>query len=143
MPSHTWIVAFDCEPASQHALVEGYQMLVRLGGGKLIVAMVLRPDASSHLPGDAEQSAEAALARARANVDHELAHLPPATVEVRTWVGGGYPAEAIAALARETHADVIVCGTHNRKGVARFLVGSVAARIAQESPCSVLIIKPS
>jgi nucleotide-binding universal stress UspA family protein len=52
----------------------------------------------------------------------------------------GDPAATLAKLARDRGADLIVCGTHRRKGVARVVMGSVAESLALASPCPVLIV---
>ncbi len=48
----------------------------------------------------------------------------------------------IANLAREVHADLIVIGSHKRKGLASALHRSTYARIVRRSPCSVLTALP-
>jgi nucleotide-binding universal stress UspA family protein len=53
----------------------------------------------------------------------------------------GLPAEEIVRLAAETHADVIVMGTHGRSGWGRLLLGSVAEAVLRKAPCPVLTIK--
>jgi nucleotide-binding universal stress UspA family protein len=47
----------------------------------------------------------------------------------------------IAETAREWGADLIVIGSHERKGINRFLLGSVAEAVLHLAPCSVLIVK--
>jgi nucleotide-binding universal stress UspA family protein len=55
----------------------------------------------------------------------------------------GEPAHELAELARREHVDLMVLGTHGRTGMMRLLMGSVAERVVQESPCPVLTIKPA
>jgi nucleotide-binding universal stress UspA family protein len=50
--------------------------------------------------------------------------------------------EAIVWAAEEVRADVIVIATRGRSALARFLLGSVAERVAQYAPCSVLAARP-
>lgn len=50
--------------------------------------------------------------------------------------------QALADFAHDAHADVIVVGTHQRHGVDRALLGSVAELIVDVAPCDVLVIKP-
>ncbi len=52
----------------------------------------------------------------------------------------GRPDAEIVARATDTHADLIVMGTHGRSGLAHALLGSVAERVVQHSPCPVLIV---
>ncbi len=47
---------------------------------------------------------------------------------------------AIVAVAERTDAELIVIGTNNRKGLARFVIGSVASAVARRASCSVLVV---
>lgn len=57
--------------------------------------------------------------------------------EVRTVIGTA--AEAIVQTAAEWGADLVVMGTHGRTGLAHFVNGSVAERVARRARCPVLI----
>ncbi len=54
----------------------------------------------------------------------------------------GTPAKAIVALAKEVDADLIIVGTHSRKGISRLVVGSVAEGTVKQAPCPVLVMRP-
>jgi nucleotide-binding universal stress UspA family protein len=56
-------------------------------------------------------------------------------VSSRPWSG-------IVSFVREEGIDMIVMGTHARKGVPRFFLGSVAERVIREAPCPVINIRP-
>jgi nucleotide-binding universal stress UspA family protein len=47
----------------------------------------------------------------------------------------------ILDAAVDSRADLIVLGSHGRKGVQRFLLGSVAENVARHAPCSVQIVR--
>lgn len=49
------------------------------------------------------------------------------------------PRHAIVDGARDWPADLIVMGSHGRRGIDRFLIGSVAESVMRHAPCSVLI----
>jgi universal stress protein A len=51
------------------------------------------------------------------------------------------PAEEIVRYAAEHDIDLIVLGTHGRRGVAHLLAGSVAERVVRTAACPVLIVK--
>ena len=55
----------------------------------------------------------------------------------------GDPATAILEVARENSADLIVIGTHGRKGLLRILMGSVAESVLRGATCPVLVVKKS
>ena len=53
----------------------------------------------------------------------------------------GPPADRIAEVARSWRASLIALGTHGRTGLARFFLGSVAARMVAIAPCPVLTVR--
>jgi nucleotide-binding universal stress UspA family protein len=53
----------------------------------------------------------------------------------------GPPAEILAAVAVERHAELIVVGTHGNTGITRFLLGSVASETIRQAPCDVLVCR--
>jgi nucleotide-binding universal stress UspA family protein len=50
------------------------------------------------------------------------------------------PADLIAEVARDTHADVIVVGTRGHGRLAGALLGSVTQRLLHVAPCPVLAV---
>ena len=58
------------------------------------------------------------------------------------FVASGNAGSEILNLAAEQKIDLIVMGTHGRKGISHFLLGSVAAHVVRESPVPVLTIHP-
>lgn len=52
----------------------------------------------------------------------------------------GDPRQAIIECAKEWHVDLIVLGSHGRKGLDRIL-GSVSDSVARHAPCSVEIVR--
>ena len=54
----------------------------------------------------------------------------------------GAIAETILGVAAEIEADVISISTHGRSGVSRWLLGSIASRVVNQSPIPVLMIRP-
>lgn len=52
------------------------------------------------------------------------------------------PAHEIAQLAADLEADLIVVGTHGRRGAERVLLGSVAELVVRLAPCPVLVVRP-
>jgi nucleotide-binding universal stress UspA family protein len=53
---------------------------------------------------------------------------------------GDADTEILAAIDK-LKADLVVMGTHGRKGVSRLFLGSVAARLVRESPVPVLTVR--
>ena len=75
---------------------------------------------------------------------HRLQELIPrnlSRVRVETAVLEGPAAREIAEFASKKHADLIVVGTHGRKGLTRVLMGSTAESLLRQAPCQVLVVK--
>jgi nucleotide-binding universal stress UspA family protein len=49
--------------------------------------------------------------------------------------------DVITDQAREHHCDLIVMGTHGRRGLEHALVGSDAERVIRMAPCAVLLVR--
>jgi nucleotide-binding universal stress UspA family protein len=52
----------------------------------------------------------------------------------------GEPARAVVATAKARGAGLIIAGTHGRRGIVRFALGSVAGDIARASTVPVLVV---
>ena len=53
----------------------------------------------------------------------------------------GYIKERILEISRDWPADLIVVGSHGRRGFTKFLLGSVSEAIASHANCSVEIVR--
>jgi nucleotide-binding universal stress UspA family protein len=53
----------------------------------------------------------------------------------------GTPYDKILQFAQEKNIDLIVIGTHGRKGLDRFLFGSTAEKVVRYAPCPVLTVR--
>ncbi len=65
-----------------------------------------------------------------------------AGVARQVFVASGNAGPEILKLAAEQKIDLIVMGTHGRKGISHFLLGSVAEHVVRESPVPVMTIHP-
>lgn len=64
-------------------------------------------------------------------------------IQVERLVVHGKAEESIVQVAKENRCDLIVLGTHGRKGLARFFYGNVADSVARSAPCPVLALRSS
>lgn len=53
----------------------------------------------------------------------------------------GRPFEQIVNTTKSFDIDLVVMGTYGRRGAERILIGSVAERVIEYSPCPVLVVK--
>jgi nucleotide-binding universal stress UspA family protein len=81
-----------------------------------------------------KQAGDQLRALADANVPRSIS----ADLEVRI----GRPAEEIVAAASETKSDLIILSTRGLTGLDRYLIGSVAERVARLAPCPVYLMRP-
>ena len=71
-----------------------------------------------------------------------LADARRASVEIgMALVKDGDPREVIHATAEKLGVDLIVMGTHGRRGLARLVLGSVAEDVSRRSTCPVLLVR--
>ncbi len=60
--------------------------------------------------------------------------------DVQIAVTGGDPWHEIVRVGREQKCDLIVMGTHGRRGLSHLLLGSVAEKVVQHARCPVLTV---
>jgi nucleotide-binding universal stress UspA family protein len=64
-----------------------------------------------------------------------------ASANIATLIRTGDARDVIDQTAKEIGADLVVMGTHGRRGVSRALLGSVAETVVRTAPCPVLTIR--
>ncbi len=85
--------------------------------------------------------ATAFVATAQAHLDALLSPIRKTCPGARALVRIGVPWQEILAVAAESRADLIVIGTHGRRGVAHAVLGSVAEHVVRASPVPVLTVR--
>ncbi len=140
MPSlKTILCALDLSEHSQ-VVAEHACMLAKLSGAKIFAMYVaptmtqytgfhVAPNTIDGFVGEIVSGAESSMAEFVAK------HFEG--VEVEADVVVGYATEEIL------DADIIVMGTHGRKGIDRILFGSVAEKVVTQSRIPVLTIRPA
>jgi nucleotide-binding universal stress UspA family protein len=81
------------------------------------------------------------LKRAHELVQRVEQALTKAGFKVETAVEEGDPKTRILDYAARWKPDLIVVGSHGRKGTERFLMGSVSEAVSRYAPCSVEIVR--
>ncbi len=79
--------------------------------------------------------------QSQALVGRAVARLELAHFTASAQVTEGPPAEEILAMAAAWPADVIVVGSHGRRGIDRLLLGSVSDGVVRHAACSVHVIR--
>ena len=80
-------------------------------------------------------------ARAEKLLARATEKLRSAGFKVTTLSEEGDARSVILDWADKWHADLIIVGSHGRKGLDRFLIGSVSEAVARHARCSVEIVR--
>jgi nucleotide-binding universal stress UspA family protein len=138
---YTILHATDFSDLSANAFHAAHA-LARDHGARLILLYVKQPQEVVEgqfgtLPPEPEPSDEEILDR--------LADLLPedSPVQAEEMVAHGVPAEAIVRVAGDTHCDLIVIGTHGRRGLGRLFHANVADHVTRRAPCPVMALRSS
>jgi nucleotide-binding universal stress UspA family protein len=149
------ICAHDLTYASEPALLLALRVARQLNVPLTVVHATEPPyTRSTMLGGDTFSSSELELLTGIARrgeeaalrvLQDELRELNPPdrdAVPVEIIVRQGIPVDIVCRVARDLQADLVVVGTHARKGMQHALLGSVAERLVRTSPCPVLVVRP-
>lgn len=138
------IVATDLSPASEPALEEAIA-LAKENGANLLIAHAYQPpsmgQAASVAPGVYEEWDRNIRAEVESKLEALAVDAVKAGVKAEPLVLTGAPYEAIIEAARLNGADLVIMGTHGRKGVSRFFMGSVASQVIAAAPCPVMTVR--
>ncbi|WP_101294514.1 universal stress protein [Halegenticoccus soli] len=95
---------------------------------------------SAGVPSGAEEWYEGARAESESILTGTASEFPPeATIETTSEVGR--PSQTIVEVAEEEGFDLVVVGSHGRKGVSRILLGSVAESVVRNSTVPVTVVR--
>jgi len=141
------LVPVDGSPTSNRGLDEAIK-LARLTSAKLkllhavdLVSFAVAPEAGMAATPElltlVREGAQYILDQARARV--EASGLQAETMLVDTFAGR--VCDLVADEAARWGADLIVIGTHGRRGVSRLVLGSDAEQIARLAPVPVLLVR--
>lgn len=112
---------------------------------KLLV-LTVTPDMSSfatfYAPHSNIQSYQEEVDREARQKLAALASRLQRVVRVETRIAWGDPAEQIIAAIGESGVDLVIMGTHSRKGLEKAIFGSVCDKVIKSGRCPVLAIPP-
>ena len=144
-PMRNIFVATDFSPASRLAFRKALEM-AQANEAALWIAHVAAPPVPMSpdgyiLPRVYDDIDLAIRTDARKRLAALLSRARKLGIRGRALLLKGVPHEAIVRAARAHRVELIVLGTHGRTGVARFFVGSVAARVVAAAKCPVLTVR--
>jgi nucleotide-binding universal stress UspA family protein len=118
-----WLITTDGTPRA-HKAAQFAAAFIRPGQDEVVLLGISDPGHESHLE-ESLQDLETILQGVRAS----------------RLIREGPLAEAIEATAGESSYDLALYGSRGRRGLTRLLFGSVAARLAHEIDCSLMIVR--
>lgn len=143
------VVGVDFEDSGDDAIVEALRFLARNPGRVMHAVHVIDPDdMKESVVKPALLAKEEALAQAPVALAGWIAQLaqqhqlPLDTRRVHTHARIGKPVETLLQFAVDYDADLLIVGTHARRGIDRMLLGSVAEKLVRTARCPVLVARP-
>ena len=138
------LCAVDFSEASN--LVAEYASLLAKAMQAEVVVVYAAPSLSQyvgfHVPPNSIENfvGEIVAGAEKTMLDYVQRHFPDMQVEGKVVTGDA--AEEILRVAGELGVDLIVMGTHGRKGIDRILFGSVAENVVKSAKLPVLTVRP-
>jgi len=150
------VVGVDYSLASDLALEQAFELaaarpkaevhivnVVRLYGNQALIDTTTEPGFSAISLADAKAQLGAYVAkRTLAYRDSQPNSVGSSVQRVISHLRLEAPAEEIAQTAADLEADLVVVGTHGRRGISRLLLGSVAEAVVRLAPCPVFVVRP-
>lgn len=142
---HRILVATDFGEVSTPAFQEAL-LMAKENGAELLIANAYQPpsvvEADTVAPGVYEEWDSNIRTDIEKKLNALVEQAKAAGVEARPLILPGVPDRAITEAAKENDADLVIMGTHGRKGVSRLFLGSVASRVISTAPCPVMTVHP-
>ncbi|MBC7566769.1 MAG: universal stress protein [Pedobacter sp.] len=139
MEFHKILIAIDSNQSSEKVAISGLQLAKQFNGQIALVSIVdpdSEADNDSPTARELEDMMEHNSNRSQLQVIEKIFKDYP----VKSFVEKGKPSKVIIETAEKWDADVIVMGTHGRKGLPHLLLGSVAEEVIRHSKKTVVVI---
>jgi len=136
------LLATDFSPASEAALPHAFSLAVHYGANLYFAHIICLkfPD----FPPPEER--ETKLQQARESTEQEMEVLLEAArqkgIPCQSLIGEGAIWSGLSDMILKNGVDLVVVGTHGRRGLKKLLLGSVAEEVFRMAPCPVLTVGP-
>jgi nucleotide-binding universal stress UspA family protein len=134
------VFATDFSPAATAAMPFAAQ-IAKSCGAKLFAVHAKTPENYALPTTEVWPAANAELEENTVELRRTLYNRFPG-VESEVLIGEGGVLAVVDAVAEEKKADLIVVGTNGRRGIGKFILGSVAEEILRRAKCPVLTVGP-
>lgn len=146
------LIALDYNPTAKKVAETGYALAKAMNAQTILLHVIFdatyysSPDYSPIMGFEGFSSAgfvqtetvEGIKKAAQSYLDKSKQHL--GDDRIQTVIKNGDFSETILSTAKELGVDIIVMGTHSRRGIEKILLGSVAQNVLQYSPIPLFII---
>ena len=142
------LVPTDFSEPSDAALEYARGLAATFGASLHVLHVIEAPFDSAPLATDAVVGETPALyaelfERARAALARRVSASDRTRLNATTEIVTGGSDHRIVEYALERGIDLIVMGTHGRRGMAHLLIGSVAEKVVRAAPCAVMTVRES
>ena len=132
----------DFSLASRSALPFA-QTLAQTYGSTILIAHSLPLEPHRQVTTDCVPSEDNRVWQDARHQLESVAHDPSfAKIPAKVLLGHGDLADTIPAMIEDNSVDLVVLGTHGRRGVTKLMLGSGAEKIYRTSPCPVFTVGP-
>ncbi|MCX8070699.1 MAG: universal stress protein [Thermodesulfovibrionales bacterium] len=135
------LVAHDGSKSSDKALKKAVELAIKFNASLTVLAVVPELYLTELAEGDKQKIFSSLTKETTEAMEKIRKSLSGKSIEVKTLVRQGDPAEKILETAQKMKADVIVTGSHGRHGTKKFMMGSVSSKVVDYSKCPVLVVK--
>jgi nucleotide-binding universal stress UspA family protein len=142
IPQHI-LVPHDFSETAEHALSYALDLAERLGARVTIVHAYDDPYAAAESLQFSAEMLRVIERAARTALDGVVTRARRSGIAIEGVLRQGTAWREIGTAAVSSKADLIVMGTHGRRGVSRALLGSVAEKVIRTAPCPVLTVHES
>lgn len=138
MEFHRILIALDNGPGAERIALSGLQLARQFDAQ---VALVSIEDTSIYENDELTlRERDPLVERSQNSAQQMIIEKVFKDFPVKTFVEKGRPAEVIVRLSESWNADIIVLGTHGRKGLSHLIMGSVAEEVMRHSKKTLVII---
>jgi len=140
------LVPLDGSQLGEAALGPAGAWATQLGSEIILVQLIPFPPYSSYADSSGyvvSLDPAAALAEAQRYLSEVAGRLRSTVKQVRVRAELGEPSVAIAQVAANEEANLIVMATHGRSGLARLVLGSVATGTLRRANVPLLLVRPT
>jgi len=131
----------DFSDASRAAMEAAADLAARFGTELVLIHISEEPSAAGPVPIFAPPPAPHRMEAHRDELEAWVsAASRPGGTPVRSRVIHGRPAAEIVRFATEERLDLLVMGTHGRRGFRHLILGSVTEEVLRGAPCPVLVV---